>query len=145
MFLWFVDVGGSMKAIETRSPHKYSLVPVGRGYWHQAVELGGCSSGRASQSDDKGLFCWTGMPGYWGLHGVGERGQVAARWPNSRWMSYGKMSLVRMQLAWCDPQHPMLTAGRVFIPGGRADKGWLKESWLTQHVHTRQREPLVSY
>lgn len=33
---------------------------------------------------------------------------------------------------WCDPQHPMLTAGRVFIPGSRTGKGWLKGSWLTQ-------------
>lgn len=50
-----MDVAGSMKAIETRSPHKYSPVLVGRGYRHHAMELGGCFAGHASQSDDKAL------------------------------------------------------------------------------------------
>lgn len=34
-----MDVEGSMKATESRSPHKYSPVLVGRGYRHQAVNL----------------------------------------------------------------------------------------------------------
>ena len=126
---------------ESRSPHKYSPVLVGRGYRYQAVELGDCSAGHASPINDKGPFCWMEC------RGVGERGHVAAWWPNSRWMSFGKMSAVPVQLAWCDPQLPVLTAGRVFILEAEQTRAGWKDLGLRnkEHVHTRQREPLVSY